>query len=126
MYDPEKSGSGIVATKPTNKAERSVAEPTEPTPRTKGNADQQSTHRAQRAQPRFTQCYLDCKGVSGAHQSLARPHNEVCRPLRLRRASQAADLDSPRERARPLDRRVRVKWMRAANIQQLRCAIRLM
>ena len=30
MHDPEKSDSGIVATKPTNKAGRPVAEPVEP------------------------------------------------------------------------------------------------
>src|ERR1700693_5861235 len=47
MHDPEKSDSGIVVTKPTNKAGRPVAEPVEPRPGTKGNADQQSTHRAQ-------------------------------------------------------------------------------
>src|ERR1700757_3315966 len=54
MHDPEKSDSGIVATKPTNKAGRSVAEPVEPRPGTKGNADQQSTHRAQ-SRARVTQ-----------------------------------------------------------------------
>src|ERR1700739_2967234 len=47
MHDPEKSDSGIVATKPTNKAGRPVAEPVQPRPGTKGNADQQSTHRTQ-------------------------------------------------------------------------------
>src|SRR5271165_3198659 len=47
MHDPEKSDSGIVATKPTNKAGRPAAEPVEPRPGTKGNADQQSTHRTQ-------------------------------------------------------------------------------
>src|ERR1700693_230002 len=47
MHDPEKSDSGIVVTKPTNKAGRPVAEPVEPRPGTKGNADQQSTHRTQ-------------------------------------------------------------------------------
>jgi hypothetical protein len=47
MHDPEKSDSGIVAVKPTNKAGRPVAEPVEPRPGTKGNADQQSTHRTQ-------------------------------------------------------------------------------
>jgi len=47
MHDPEKSDSGIVATKPTNKAGRPVAEPVEPRPGTKGNADQQSTLRTQ-------------------------------------------------------------------------------
>src|SRR5262249_53258489 len=47
MYDPEKSDTGIVAAKPTNKAGRPAAEPVEPRPGTKGNAKQQSTHRAQ-------------------------------------------------------------------------------
>jgi RNA-directed DNA polymerase len=47
MHDPEKSDSGIVATKPTNKAGRPAAEPAEPRPGPKGNADQQSTHRTQ-------------------------------------------------------------------------------
>ena len=42
-----KSDSAIVAVKPTNKAERSVAEPVEPRAEAKGNASQQSTHRAQ-------------------------------------------------------------------------------
>src|ERR1017187_8831047 len=47
MYDPEKSDSGIVVTKPTNKAGRPVAEPAEPRPGTKGNAEQQSRRRGQ-------------------------------------------------------------------------------
>src|SRR5580704_7392777 len=47
MHGPEKSDSVVVAGKPTNKAERSVAEPVEPRTGTKGNADQQSTRRAQ-------------------------------------------------------------------------------
>src|SRR5213595_3182482 len=47
MHDPEQSDSGIVATKPTNKAGRPVAEPVEPRPGTKGNAEQQSTLRTQ-------------------------------------------------------------------------------
>jgi RNA-directed DNA polymerase len=42
-----KSDSAIVAVKPTNKAERSAAEPAEPRAEAKGNASQQSTHRAQ-------------------------------------------------------------------------------
>ena len=45
MHDPEKSDSGVVATKPTNKAGVPVAELVEPRPGTKGNADQQNTHR---------------------------------------------------------------------------------
>jgi RNA-directed DNA polymerase len=47
MHEPEKSDSVVVAAKPTNKAERSAAEPVEPRTETKGNADQQSTRRAQ-------------------------------------------------------------------------------
>src|SRR5919197_2412825 len=57
MKGPENSDPAIVATKPTNKAEQPVAEPTaagpkaaEPVERragTKGNANQQSTHRTQ-------------------------------------------------------------------------------
>ena len=47
MYEPEKSDSVVVATKPTNKAERSAAEPVEPRTGTEGNAGQQSTCRAQ-------------------------------------------------------------------------------
>jgi hypothetical protein len=43
MHDPEKSDSGIVAMKPMNKAGRPAAELAEPRPRTKGNADQQSS-----------------------------------------------------------------------------------
>ncbi|CAN7677171.1 group II intron reverse transcriptase/maturase [Pararhizobium sp. LjRoot238] len=47
MHDTEKSDFGIVAMKPTNKAGQPVAELVEPRPGTKGNAGQQSTHRAQ-------------------------------------------------------------------------------
>src|SRR6201993_1555685 len=43
----EKSDSGIVAVKPTNKAGQPEAELAEPRPETKGNVGQQSTHRAQ-------------------------------------------------------------------------------
>ena len=47
MHEPERSDPVVVAGKPANKAERSVAEPVEPRTGTKGNADQQSTRRAQ-------------------------------------------------------------------------------
>src|SRR5207248_9310631 len=43
----EKSDPAIVAEKPTNKAEQSAAEPVEPRAGAEGNANQQSTHRAQ-------------------------------------------------------------------------------
>ena len=39
MHGHEKSGDAIVAEKPTNKAERSAAEPVERRVGTKGNAD---------------------------------------------------------------------------------------
>jgi RNA-directed DNA polymerase len=47
MHDPEKSHSGIVAVKPTNKAGQPAAELVEPRPGTKGNAEQQHMHRTQ-------------------------------------------------------------------------------
>ena len=47
MYGHEKSDFVIVAVKPTNKAERSAAEPVEPRTGTKGNAGQQSTRQTQ-------------------------------------------------------------------------------
>ena len=47
MYGRGKSDSAIVAVKPTNKAERSAAEPAEPRAETEGNAGQQSTGRMQ-------------------------------------------------------------------------------
>ena len=47
MHGHEKSRSAIVAVKPTNKAERSAAEPVERRAEAEGNAGQQSTHRAQ-------------------------------------------------------------------------------
>jgi hypothetical protein len=45
MHDPEKSDSAVVAAKPPNKAGSPAAEAVEPRAGTKGNADQQSTHR---------------------------------------------------------------------------------
>jgi group II intron reverse transcriptase/maturase len=47
MHDREKSDSAIVAVKPTNKAERTAAEPVEPRAEAEGNASQHSTCRAQ-------------------------------------------------------------------------------
>jgi RNA-directed DNA polymerase len=47
MHERGKSDPAIVAEKPTNKAEQSAAEPVEPRAGTEGNADQQSTRRAQ-------------------------------------------------------------------------------
>src|SRR6202521_4388253 len=47
MHDLEKSDSAVVAVKPPNKAGSPAAEAVEPRAGTKGNADQQSTHRTQ-------------------------------------------------------------------------------
>ena len=47
MHGREKSDSAIVAGKPTNKAERTAAEPVEPRAETKGNVGQQSTRRTE-------------------------------------------------------------------------------
>ena len=47
-HEDEKSDSAIVAGKPTNKGERSAAEPVEPRAGAKGNVGQQSTRRAQK------------------------------------------------------------------------------
>ena len=47
MHGRGKSDSAIVAAKPTNNAGQPAAEPVEPRPGTKGNADQQSMHRTQ-------------------------------------------------------------------------------
>ena len=47
MHGDGKSDSAIVAVKPTNNAERSVAEPVEPRAGAEGNASQQSTDRTQ-------------------------------------------------------------------------------
>src|SRR6266508_4302200 len=47
MNERGESDSAIVAVKPTNKAERSAAEPVERRAEAKGNAGRQSTHRAQ-------------------------------------------------------------------------------
>ncbi|WP_352609487.1 maturase [Mesorhizobium opportunistum] len=54
MNGQEKSGSGIVAVNPTNKAGQSAAELVEPRPGTKGNAEQQHMHRTQ-SQARMSQ-----------------------------------------------------------------------
>ena len=47
MHRRGESDSAIVAGKPTNKVERSAAEPVEPRAEAKGNARQQSTDRTQ-------------------------------------------------------------------------------
>jgi len=80
MNGPEKSDPGVVAMKPANKAARSATEPSvkehaaaesvERRAGTKGNADQQGTHRTQRrvsvSQPleRIRQVGSECSAVT--------------------------------------------------------------
>src|ERR1019366_6751788 len=54
MHGRGESDSAIVAAKPTNKAERSAAEPVEPRAEAAGNASQQSTVRTQSPGNRVT------------------------------------------------------------------------
>ena len=68
MHGPEKSDPGIVAMKPANKTEQSVAEPVERRAGTKGNADQQSTCRTSEPHKRVT--------GAGTHTESAEP---LCR-----------------------------------------------
>src|SRR5215471_12663525 len=69
MHDSEKSDSAIVAVKPPNKAGLPVAEAVERRAGTKGNADQQSTHRTQ-SRIRVTQALSRVRQAAGT--SLAR------------------------------------------------------
>src|SRR5262249_20826615 len=69
MHDSEKSDSAIVAVKPPNNAGLPVAEAVERRAGTKGNADQQSTHRTQ-SRIRVTQALNRVRQAAGT--SLAR------------------------------------------------------
>ena len=73
MHDQEKSDSAIVAVKPSNKAGTPAAEAVEPRVGTKGNADQQSTHRTQ-SRARVTRAACGKKAVMAGQRS--------CRPTR--------------------------------------------
>ena len=69
MHDQEKSDSAIVAVKSPNKTGFPVAEAMERRAGTKGNADQQSTHRTQ-----FRACVTQALGrVRQADQGFAVP-----------------------------------------------------
>ena len=63
MHDQEKSDSAIVAVKSPNKAGTPAAEAVEQRAGTKGNADQQSTHRTQ-IRARVTQALGGCSAMS--------------------------------------------------------------
>jgi len=77
MHDPEKSDSDMVAMKPMNKAWRLVAELAEPRPGTKGNADQQSTHRTQ-SRDRVTQALARVREAA-RHRKKEQSQDEVGR-----------------------------------------------
>ena len=71
MHDLEKSDSVVVAVKPPNKAGLPAAEAVEPTAGTKGNADQQSTHRTQ-TRERVTQALNRVRQAASASPSNTR------------------------------------------------------
>src|SRR6516165_1335327 len=73
MHGPEKSDPIIVARKPTNEAGRPVEEPVERRVGTKGNADQQSTHRTQR-RVSVTQALDRIRKVASESERLAVTH----------------------------------------------------
>jgi hypothetical protein len=110
MHGREKSGSAIVAVKPTNKAVPTAAEPVEPRAGAKGNARQRSTHRTQgrervaqalervrqaaRQRPRTESILLLCEAHLVAHAAAARPEGSL---LMATNARLAADwLPQPR------------------------------
>jgi len=96
MNGPEKSDPGVVAMKPANKAARSATEPSvkehaaaesvERRAGTKGNADQQGTHRTQRrvsvSQPleRIRQVGSECSAVTDPRwePDAGKPHVRIC------------------------------------------------
>ena len=77
MHGPEKSDPAIVAMKPANKAEQSAAESVERRAGTKGNADQQSTHRTQRRH-RVAQALERIRKVASTHFAVT----HTCPPRR--------------------------------------------
>ena len=96
MHGREKSDPAIVAVKPANKAanpaveqsaaEPATVEPVEPRAGTKGNADQQSTRRAQsrvsvsQALERIRQVGSDCSAVTHPRwePDAGKPHVRIC------------------------------------------------
>src|ERR1700740_310519 len=103
MYGGGKSDPGVVAVKLANNAEQSAAESVEPRTGTKGNADQQSTRRAQyresvsQALGRIRQVSpSNTRGGSRMHQGA---RTDLCGgggATRVGAASKAADLGGER------------------------------
>ena len=82
MHGPEESDSVVVAGKPTNKAERSAAEPVEPRAGTEGNTVWRSTHWTQR-QARVSQApervrQLLCRSDPRWEPYAGKPHVRFC------------------------------------------------
>ena len=83
MHGREKSGSAIVAVKPTNKAERSAAKLVERRAETKGNVDQQSTRRTSAPHKRVTDAGShtaahSCRGYPRWEPYAGKPHVRIC------------------------------------------------
>jgi|SRR6516225_75619 len=78
MNGQEKSDFGVVAEKPANNGGEPSAERAEPRPETKGNAGQQSTHRAQ-DRARVTQA-LDRVRQASPSTTRGRSHMRESRP----------------------------------------------
>jgi hypothetical protein len=80
MNESKKSDPAVVAVKPTNKAgSDSVAEPVEPRAGAEGNANQQSTRRAQNRDrvPQALGAYVRCRRYRGASTSSTRGGSRV-------------------------------------------------
>ena len=95
MHDREKSDSGIVAVKPTNKAGQPAAELVERRPGTKGNAEQQSTLRTQ-CRERVTQA------LNRVRQAARQRKGEKFTALLHHSLSIHSERRSTRSSARPL------------------------
>jgi hypothetical protein len=80
----EKSDPAIVAKKPTNKAERSAAEPVERRVGAKGNAHQQSTDRAQN-RATVSQALERIRKVANSSFAVTHPRWEPCAGIPLAR-----------------------------------------
>jgi RNA-directed DNA polymerase len=81
MHGHEKSDPAIVAEKPTNKAERSAAEPVERRAGTEGNVGQQSTYRTQ-SRTSVSQALERIRPVAVIHPRwepyAGKPHVRIC------------------------------------------------
>jgi hypothetical protein len=85
MHGRGKSDSAVVATKPTNKAERSAAEPVERRAGAKGNAGRQSTRQAQNWEsvPQALDCIRHiatavCRLDPRQEPYAGKPHVRIC------------------------------------------------